>query len=536
MSNTCPNPISVLLSRDGLNLSTQINLLTTGARYYFHTNAGCSTNLEVQYRFCPLDDPQCSSPWNEVAPWGEYRTDALGLARIDYDATIPVGYHFARFRPLGSEYEWSNIVRVRMEEEAEPALTDIEAYIIQVPGYVYVYETINRHSGDEVNQTRIQIEEERDWCQYRVRPWRITKDDHDAYWAPFMAESQYASQHDLNLRWMVASPTTPVPQSASVPANFNDFLWVVGDRRYNRPGGRLGLFRARALPNPGLRDLGEQYARTSYGIAAGDVPAVKLAPKQARIPYYFSGTSSYLTATTDNQSVFCPSPGVNAGTTPNYHWRLRIERDTVTIGQTTYEDVLRCDYFEEPVDTASNRLGLLRESWYFAKGVGLVKVLASYFDNFDGMGAAAPPCSDNADCLNDTIKRPYQEIILLRHYANPVLSVVARAGEDTTFGTTICVNQAGPQPWYHFQLANTDFSGYLEIVENDPAEGVPTRWNWVEKGRVVVDVSDRAPGTYTCFFRIWVPDDLDSEETNLQDHFIEWSNPLTITIQTTSCP
>ncbi|MEM7537504.1 MAG: hypothetical protein AAF639_35365 [Chloroflexota bacterium] len=409
----------------------------------------------------------------------------------------------------------------------------LEDYVEQEPGYIFIYKTVNNYGmgypwyTPQEATTRLQIEEDREWCGHLVRPWRFTKDHINGYWTPFTWSHSWAGNPnlDLNLRWMLASPN----YNQNVIPNFNNYLWGVGDKRYNRQN---------------AEDIGIPRSVTSYGIAGGNIPAYNLGPKASITnAYNAQGSNSFYQSYGPSA---CPNPWVNQGTgvSPNNQWVLRIRHmGAVTVDSTTYSDVIRLDFYEGNItgSLGGSNPGFLRESWYYAKGVGLVQILIKHFNNYGGMQSiVAPSCNisnlsdiyqeaPTGDCLSATIQSPAQKITLQEYYHNPRFHVTLNGNSlsSTCVGTHGSVEytiREGLAPPF---VEAPRFTGYLEVQSG----GAIAKWRWVEDGKVTVDLNGSLPaGTYTARFRVWVPNELDSNETNLQDANPPWSNWVTVQV------
>jgi hypothetical protein len=499
---TCTKNLDVYVSKDGNipNRSKTITVDSGSYRYYLHTydfdtNQPCSTTLETV------------SANGTVSPFGVYHSGYDGVARIDLPSSIGDGTYVARFRPRGSAsaVAWSPEISVVINNSRPVTLPTLSTgeYIKYEPGETYTYKDYGAN-GAAIGNTRIQIEEKRSMCGVPVIPWRFTKDDQRSYWRPGFRQ---------NLRWMIVDKNYQAGSGiTSGLSHFNNYIWGIRDKRYHM-----------ATTNP-LRDLGQTTSGGYfYGTAIGRVPGYNIAPKSVKIPFV---------DTAQGESSLVPHP--DSGCIPNLKvptnsassWKVRIEKETrpVQTLRNTYTDVLRIDYFEGAgsLETAD----LLRESWYYAKDVGVIQILKKTFNNYGGDGS--PNCLSDIDCLNDTILNPSQKIVLDSYYPAQQFSL-----QVSTNGTTYSNSISTTQSAGYYIKTSPAYTGYLEARSYNNATnipGAPTKWLWVENGTLKVDISTLGLGTYKADMRIWAPNQPFDDETNLVDAQIPWSNPITVVI------
>jgi hypothetical protein len=403
---------------------------------------------------------------------------------------------------LGAEVDnsipWSNEISYVVNNQDE-ILDDLSQYIIYNPGYTYTYRTTN-HLLNVTGTTRLQIEAERDICGIRVRPWRFTKDKLELYWRPGFNQ---------NLRWIIVSPDFDVassPITANLP-QFNNYFWGLRDKRYTRNAADQ------------LRDIDESKSIGGYYYFStkGRVPGYNLGPKMAKIPYL--DTAEGESKNIPHNDTDCP-PSMLYNGDSSTSWKVRIERDTARTPYEDFTDVLRIDYYEglTPLETSQH----FRESYYYARGIGLVMILKKNFNNFAGSGAA--DCIDDNDCLGDTITSPDIEVVLEEFFGNPTLSVTLSA-DGVDFSESVVTT---PGSGYYVQVT-PPYTGYLETVEQSTE--IPAKGIWVEKGFGKVDTSALPSGDYTLNFRVWAPNESFAGETNIQDPGIPWSNQVLVRLE-----
>jgi len=192
----------------------------------------------------------------------------------------------------------------------------------------------------------------------------------------------------------------------SDPANFNNYIWGVGHKSYEYQNNQVDI-----------KEIGNENTSTaSYGIAGGNVPAYNLGKKSAIIPYSEYGDNS-------RHQIFyneddCPNPTPIGGNN-NYRWRMRMEFDMVNVPGFQNMSALRIDYFEETF-TNNQGVGILKESWYFVKNVGLVEVQVKHFDRVKQTNPSFPYATERQendnDFLADRMSNPHVEMIHEKHY------------------------------------------------------------------------------------------------------------------------
>ncbi len=370
-ANSC-NYLTVQLSTDGKTPQQSISIpANQPTKYYLHVKSnggGCETNFDATSRICKLDGSNCVTRSN--TPWSYYRSNSEGIARVDLNKGLDGNNVFyARFRPAGrTDIPWSNEVQVTIESRPVAATTasdqvNLEEYFQMKPGYLWIYSTKNNVAGVE-GVSRIQIEEETvtSGCGIVTRPWRFTKDKREAYWNPLISGQSFNYSGNANLRWFIVSPSyvyNTMPQ-------FNKYIWGLGDKSYN-------VFPATGAINP-LRDIPVTIPSRShlFQTTVGRVPAYNLSLKKLSADFSYMDTA-------DNESYYPPSPDLtscvlktNAPSTNS--WKIRTTADTISINKGSFAysgPALRIDYFEGGSGLETGN-GLLRESWYFVKNIGLV--------------------------------------------------------------------------------------------------------------------------------------------------------------------
>lgn len=520
---SCTGPLAVSVSPDGVNFQHSITLPSKAVKYYVKVTDGsgstCSTNFDANSQYCSPTN-SCES-YGVASPWGVYRSNVSGIARIDLDSPINDGTYNSQFRIAGTNNSWSNQISIIVGGVNNNPTVDFSEYFPSKPGFLYMFNSTNYAAnapGDiKTGKTRLQIEREVDWCSFKTTPWRFTKDSAYAYWS---AKQVGITLPEENLRWMVASPNY---QNANFP-QFNNLFWVVGDKRY----------KISSDPN-GLKDIDPvSFSQlTKYQTTTGNYPAYMIAPKSTQVPYlYYGGYSSFYSQTTDVNA--CPQ--VQTSSPSNAGWKIRAEKINLVVNNGNFHyngDGLRVDYFEADTDPNGASVGLyknylLRETWFFAKNIGPVRIQIRHFNSYFGAMplSVAPNCLDSSDCLDDSIT-PDMDIVLSNYYLNPQFTVgVSSDGINYTQAITVPKNQG-----YHLKLTNSDFTGYLET--KNVSTGQISKWLWVDNGQIFItpsQLANLANGDYKFSFRVWAPEGNFPNETKISDPTIPWSNDIQITL------
>ncbi len=400
-------------------------------------------------------------------------------------------------------------------------------YFIYNPGNTYIYKSTNYNSGGVgavyTGLTRLQIERETSLCygtsnSITVRPWRFTKENDYDYWNPKIYNLQ--QNDNLDLRWMIVSP-----YYTAAGYNFGNYYWGIGDKRYTNSY-------PRAWYDISPRDF---VVFNNYQINSGSMPPYFVGLKSIAMPSIFY---SKAVIGTQGGATLCPTIFKAGSATGN--WKIRMEKlNNLVINNGSFNysgEGVRVDYFE---GSATNFMsnGLLRESWYFAKDIGLVRVKVAHFNNYGNMGTLAPPYSQSSDCLGDEIENPDVDVVLKNYYLNPTFYVQVSA-DGSNWNTSINITKSSDGNYYYYLkttnqvrqglASDSNFTGYLEAKNPN---GKVFKWLWIQNGVIKVNLGSSWPANNTScgFFRLWVPNDAFPNETILSDPGIPWSNEICVT-------
>lgn len=528
-------------------------------KYYLHAYSEkdgkpCSTAFEALGSGAKTE----TSPWQLTVggvALGAYTSDAEGVAYIDLGGKFAPGTYKAQFRQYkGKNKAWSNAVTVTVKSNKEVAAATSansadtsygkstgvtvqgKEYVVQNPGYTYVYKNkiregnanLSKDPVKDAGKTMLQMEEKIKIAGMTMVPWRFIKTDQRVYW-----DAGKKNQ----LRWFIAD-------SGVVPSNlpkYGEWIWALGHKTY--------AFAADAKKTgefyPAARDIKSPPAITYlYRTTDSNVPNYVLMPKTAVLPSsYFSNKGALVSVGMNvfNEAKLLTECKNEKSPCPNHFWRMRVDMDTVNLtGRYKYNGpAVRVDYYEITPQGKDKAPWVLRESWYYVKGVGVVKIAGKLFNGYAGKNEYASVESD-PDFYAATMKRPHHETVLDEFYNNPKLSIKVSALGKNKFAESADVSKEG----YELQL-NPPFTGYLEaqLQGADGKWGKPGKWLWSEKGKVVVDaeiMKSVGPGKYTAQFRVWVPDDKfpleDNEsstntEVRITDTKVPWSNTVVVNVK-----
>lgn len=166
-----------------------------------------------------------------------------------------------------------------------------------------------------------------------VVPWLITKDSLVAYWWP---------GEDMTEVFYVVSP-----HYHALRPLWNTFIWARGDRRINRT-------------------TGEEVQLLRYQ-SASILPPYMLARHGVTLPYMVEAENATGYSIEDDAPVELP-PG-----TPGASWRLGMRWTRRPRGWRQVP-ILACDYLEAWPGTFAEATVAVRETWYFAREVGMVEI------------------------------------------------------------------------------------------------------------------------------------------------------------------
>jgi hypothetical protein len=546
---TCAGPIAISVSTDAKNPGTIAHLPNDRSwRYYVHVNSNgqpCSTAFQVKYCSEPIGSTTtCSNQSNwGTKVWDANRSDTNGIARIDFGKWNP-NYANRNFRMQLKPYDpdnpnshlqdpWSNEVSQYTDLPIDTSTISTSDYWMSKPGYVWEYLNSNYLTGTNGSVTRIQVEEETNVCENTSigkvisTPWRITKNSPDAYWDPAPVRDGLANQ-----RWQMVSPNNTYPPEP----NFNNFYYMIGHKNYSFSPSDDPVNDYR---NINLSGLFKATYNTTNPLRSPIVPGYNYLPKTlpANQTYLDTFENEQVTIklgspgdyNTTNCNMVTINPATNDPNKPISSWKTRVEKDYVTINNPGFQyagEALRMDNYEgyNPLATSQH---LLRESWYFVKNIGLVKIVVKHLNNYNNKGS--PYCIYDNDCWADTIKNPVLTMTLNHYYQNPILKVELSTDKINWSESIVTDKSTG-----YYLRTTPAYNGFLEAKN---FQGNIQKWMWVDNG-IAFDSPDRLQSfqlntPYSAYFRVWVPNETIPGETRYGDTDIPWSNKTTFVLSET---
>lgn len=627
----CNNPTSTFklqTSNDGINFSERTSMFVNfNQRIYiklsamFSTMYGqvpvpCSNNFSLGLGLGEATTPQ-EGNFVFLPKYGSILTDPnTGIARLDWDSlktkhpdfvkdgnTYQMRLYFYNENKQDNEIVLGNPILIT--STSNPVATTPKAktynlaeYLNLNPGNTYIYESKNYLVEDATKQTgltRLQMEQPVSECGYTIKPWRFTKNNKYVYWGTYSDKYKTASTYNYHngtrdMRWMFVDANFDVNTNPYFSAfdnltpyanNYNSNFWVRQDKTYING----------ASPEPGNNLIPDGFynfnptnanAKTAlYNSRTGEYPAYYIGPKTSYLPHTFRGTESRYDVYDANQiSSECKSIVNDTEVADNYKfgWRLRIEPDTfTTFDGVTFDDVLRYDFYEGNNNLEESDYFFFRETYYFAKGIGLVGIEGKHFNQTLGIPGNTY-CHQDTDCTGDEIKNPHFKSSIL--YYNLGEAFQSRVSLDNLEDynsqlVTVKLKRSDLQAdkGYYFKMYNENnqlakYSGLLEAQIGNPIKGgyvenrpgflsynaeilnsldlaelnskyeYSTIFKWtgkVDNGIAHIKGTELASlpaGKYVAKFRIYVPDEQFPGETRIPElrRELPFSNPIMVEI------
>lgn len=522
---SCKQSIKTDASYDRINWSTELNIPSTGGakdtRYYLRFVGAdgkvcANEKVSVLYQYCAPNG--VCEPQIPIEVWGNFITNYEGILRVDTPRETRDGSHTAMFKAAGSQGEWGNKISINLVSNPRAAIANTNPtinfldYFSVTPGELYIYDSENKVTGTTAT-TRMQIEQLTSFCGVNVYPMRFTKENKDAYWNNYFPNTSLTAEASSQLRFMITDPNF---NFAAAPG-YNNTIWSPGSKMYEMKS---------------IRDIADaDYKFTSFtGSNDSSTPAYYLGVKNQQLPFVnFNSSLSVYQGWQEKLPERCISPYL-PGRAGNASWRIRIELDNLTVngapGEFSYSgQALRVDYMESIAAGDPETSPMIKESWWYVKGIGLVKIDQKYFNGFNN-GAN---CSSDPDCLADKMVNPQTITTLKKHYSNPLFTVSLSKNGETS--TSVNVNAAAGEG-YCLKL-NSDFTGYLEAFDNDRPDLGAFKWEWVENGQAcfsAASLSSAEKRAYNVKFRVWIPNDTFRGETRIGVNNLPWSNTVTLNL------
>lgn len=496
---TGASPCGVLSVKAGTSrvaFSSELELASNYERFYLQFTDNADPNLlcsemPLALMLGKCQDEECtySVP---IEAWEPFMSDLKGLARID-SALFPLGkgQYALKFKEANSLYAWSSPVFINIEAEntIKNVAVNLSDYLTYEQGDVFVYDSKSYLSKGErlgspvVGTTRIEIEHDTAWGDYVIRPWRILKDNAALYWHPIPLGQEYSGKDitdDENMRLMMIAPQNQVKDKRLV--SINEYIYAVGHKAYHRSS----LDGDKQINS---NDLNRVY---TYTTKDNNYPALFFGKKNEILPTsYLQNNTVRNLSSLDSNTL----PVLLADQDTNRSWYLRIEKQAwpVIIGDKSYDDVVRLDMYEGPGDFLSGQMPV-RESWYLAKGVGLIKVAVKYFsaDAFGSLSSHYPyikTCSSDPDCLSEDILAPHLILELKsKTKAEPLNFTITSSSSPVCSlqGSCLSIFDVNTDNGVYLNLSDTNYTGYMESKDD---KGNVAKIFWFEEGRSFIPAS-----------------------------------------------
>jgi hypothetical protein len=488
--------VSVKAGTSRIAFSSELELGSNYERFYLQFTDNADPNL-----LCPemplammlgkCQDGECNYAV-PIEAWEPFMSDLKGLARID-SSLFPLGKgeYALKFKQANSLYAWSSpvFINVEAEEGIKNISVNLADYLTYEQGDVFIYDSKSylgkgeRLGSPVTGTTRIEIEHDSAWGEYIVRPWRILKDNSALYWHPIPLGQEYTGTDitdDENMRLMMIAPQNQVKDKRL--ASYDQYIYAVGHKAYHRSS------------LDGDRQInGEDLNRVSvYTSKDNKYPALFFGNKEQILPAtYLQNNSIRNISNLDGNTL----PVLLADQETNRSWYLRVEKQAwpVTIGDEIYDDVVRLDMYEGPGDFLSGQMPV-RESWYLAKGVGLIKVAVKYFsaDAFGALSDRYPyinSCSKDPDCMSEDILAPHliMELQSKTKVEATSFTISSSSGPVCSLdGKCLTTFNANTDNGVYLNLSDNNYTGYVESKDD---KGNIAKIFWFEKGQSFVPAS-----------------------------------------------
>ncbi|MDD3662131.1 MAG: hypothetical protein PHG63_03640 [Candidatus Dojkabacteria bacterium] len=460
--------------------------------------------LDFSLRLCDYYNPQNCS--DHAGRWSDHYVQD-GSVTVTTDKTFGLNYYYVRFRPSRSNVDWSNEVLSKVVPYQMDTFWNLKS------GNYWMFEGTNNclYNSDFTTcsyfpsprtfTSKVEIETPENVCGTNTLPWRLTKSEEYGYWAP--------NNENIHHRWFLV----PFEKQSNWET---EFLWSKGYKVYTRdsanPFSSLVQFSEPSMQYGVHMTTKEQY-RALY-------PPYILSPKQLNLGWSFKGSreqSMFEYFVHPFSEDFCKEYAMPEKCKENQCDRVwgsnswSVDYARVNVETPVYKGpAIRIRFFEVN----------LREDWYLAEGIGLVKIAAKYFPknvvfSIDDCSKLNPP---DPDCTGHEIAHPSVELKLKEAYLGEKLdvsispTVVQKGG---TYTTTVRYRSTPLMRTFNYR-------GFLKVKINNSAEYFLNN-AYIENGSHIF-VSTPVPGLYNMQFRRWIPA---NDATNV----LPWSDVDSIAVQ-----
>ena len=403
------NKVIEAASQPALYIRTDRSYVEPGGSYNlfvlsdYRKFSAYSGYLEVGLN-CNADGTSCS----DIRQWKDFSGNPIyvknGAITVNIPAdTQPFTASNIRFRPNPNPeiFSWSNPITIGVGETI--GLVDTTKYFIMDEDEI-IFQGENRSFDTPISfNTVVGFDPESNVCGTLGKVMYFIKDTEYGYWNPqtpwitdnYNGDTGYSKK---NLLWPLAYWEQKI--------NWHDnFLTSTGARTYNyHPS--LALTREN---NFSASELGQQY---KFGSLNPALPGYFLTAK-------FVGNGW---GVGNNQQIvgrrwggdFCSIP---YDTNNPSQWSVHTDKTSLP----GYSDVLRLKFYEADLGFVTDPTKYaLREDWYFAKDVGLIRIDTKNFCPTGwGQYDKCKPCTEDEDCLNEYILNPHTTLSRVGPYMPP---------------------------------------------------------------------------------------------------------------------
>jgi hypothetical protein len=311
----------------------------------------------------------------------------------------PFEVESVKFRPNPNpnNFGWSNEISQGVGSASN--LDSLADYYI-MPNEDILFEGINSTFASPINFSAVVGYFDSGYSCTPGKVYYLIKDRPEGYWDPRTPwqDAQKGSGYDeLNhLRYI-----TNIDMSQQTGWH-DGYLHAYGNERFDynpiEPWTRSNNFNTKV-------------GQTRYDSKDLQYPPYLLGPKYFSLGWgVLNKRSSYNEDSSSTQ--FCSLP--TADTTESL-WFVHLDKTSIS----GYNDVIRIKYYEGPNSfSEDSSLHGSREDWYFARGIGLVRIDVHYFCPNSWGFSNCKPCPEEDDCiLNEYIQTPHVTLSRVGKYS-----------------------------------------------------------------------------------------------------------------------
>ena len=384
-----------------------------------------SGNLEVGSN-CDSQGINCAS----INPWKNFDGSLVyvnnGTVTINVPLNInPFTVTNIRIRPYPNTlgFNWSN--NLTIGNGTASGLIDTTLYYL-MPTTPIEFTGENRSFDNTIPFTTvIGFNSTANLCSNTGQEMYFMKDKPEGYWNP--RTPWHDDKHGGDTTYSKLNLIWPLAHWQQKSGWYDNFLTAIGDRRY--------------FYNPDSLSKSDNFMNLLNGYKYGSdnpaLPGYFLTAKYVANGWGLANsqaTGGYF----DGSSAFC---SVQPSASRNPLWTVHADKKSLT----GYSDVLRLRYYEGENGFITDRTKYgLREDWYFARNVGLVKIdVKAFCPTTWKTYEKCKPCFDDVDCLSEKIGSPQITLSRKGPYLTPTNTPTPRPTNTPTPRPT---NTPTPRP------------------------------------------------------------------------------------------